>query len=148
MPNANRSYLRLAVCDTTAWILFSIAAMGNVLIAVAYLQHLLHTATVHPQHLQCIYSTCYSYFVSTAPTVYLQHLLQLLCIHNTYSVSTASVTATVHPQHLQCIYSTCYSYYVSTTPTVYLQHLLEILCIHNNYSAVEHLLKLRCTHKS
>jgi len=114
--------------------------MSSVLIAAAYLQHLLQllcmhntysvsthllqllciynyycvptapvTATVYPQHLQCIYSTSYSYCVFTTTTVYLHLLLQLLFIHNYCCVPTAPLTATVYPQHLQCIYSTCYS---------------------------------------
>ena len=40
----------------------------------------IYTDTVHPQHLQCIYSTCYSYCLSTTSTVCIQHLLHLLCI--------------------------------------------------------------------
>jgi len=67
------------------------------------------TDIVYPEHLQSIYSTYYSncvftkpnvylhrYCASTTPAVYLQHLLQLLSIHNIHRVYTAPVTPVVY----------------------------------------------------
>jgi hypothetical protein len=45
-----------------------------------------------------IYSTKCVSTASVTPTVYVQHLLQLLCIHNTYCVSIAPVTSVVYLQ--------------------------------------------------